>query len=503
MKKTSVKFLAILLAVIMSLASVPAFAVMPDKVFVGGKIIEESGYWLLDGNNFTAGTAENFNVAYNGNALTLRNAKISSADFGSFGGADYEVNGAIGATGSISIVLEGKNELIVDTGKTVNSCGYGVINFGGDTFVRGDGELTITLNKGTERLGFYTESNRVRLESTTVTVKSSDTRYTLAIGIGAPKVEIINSTFNVDFTNEKYAVGIYAVPSECFADIIDSTVNISINGSSTAYGINIYETVVKNSKLDVEVSDCSDVAYGTFSYIFESENSYVDAAVKNCGNTSSAIAYNNAYINGGKNQVYTGARAASISPDSAEYSAVYINSFNSVFNPPEGVFGGYFRTDNGLIKSGSKNNWNIHYDVETNTLTLKDAKLDQVFRIIGRVNIVLKGENIINGGPSAALIADLCQNFSGSGSLTLISEESYAYYCRDAVSFGDGVEVTASMNADGSNAAAFSSADALNYKWINIQGTDEPEEEPAELTFWQKLINFFKSIGEFFKGLFS
>ncbi|MBQ4626269.1 MAG: hypothetical protein IJB45_03345, partial [Clostridia bacterium] len=70
------------------------------------------------------------------------------------------------------------------------------------------------------------------------------------------------------------------------------------------------------------------------------------------------------------------------------------------------------------------------------------------------------------------------------------------------VSFGDGVVVTASMNADGSNASAFNSADALSYKWINIQGTDEPDEEPVKLTFWQKLINFFKSIGEFFRSLF-
>lgn len=502
MKKTSVKLFALLLAMIMSLVSLPAFAVTADSVFVGGKVISESGYWLLDGNTFTAGTAENFNIAYDTGVLTLRNAKISSADFGSYGGADYEVNGAIGATGDINIVLEGKNELIVDTGKTINGYGYGVINFGGDTVVRGDGELTITLKKGTERLGFYTENNRVRLDGTTVTVNSVDTRYTLAIGIGAPKVEILNSTFTVDFTNETYAVGIYAVPSGCFADIIDSTVNISIDGSNTAYGINIYETVVKNSKLDVEVSDCSNIAYGTFSYLFECENSYVDAAVK-CDGTASAIAYNSANINNGNNQVYTGAMSASITPDGAEYSAVYINSFYSVYNPAEGIYGGYYRTVNGLIKSGTKNNWNIHYDVETNTLTLKDAEFDQVFRIIGKVNIVLKGKNIINGGPSAALLADLCQNFSGSGSLTLISEESYAYYCREAVSFGDGVVVTASMNADGSNATDFRSADALSYKWINIQGTDEPEEEPAELSFWQKLINFFRSIGEFFKNLFS
>lgn len=501
MKKSLLKILAVMLAAIMSLVTLPAFAEIADSVFVGGKVISESGYWLLDGSTFTPGTAENFNVAYEGNILTLRDAKISSADFGSFGGADYEVNGAIGATGDLNIVLEGKNELIVDTGKTINSCGYGVINFVGDTNVSGNGELTITLKKGTERLGFYSENSLVKIEGTTVTVNSVDTRYTLAIGIGAPKVEIINSTFNVDFTNEKYAVGIYAVPSGCYASIIDSTVNISIDGSDTAYGINIYKITVKDSKLDAEASDCSDVAYGTFSYLFECQNSYVDAAVK-CDGTASAIAYNSANINNGSNQVYTGAMSASITPDGAEYSAVYINSFNSVYNPAEGIYGGYFRTVNGLIKSGTKNNWNIHYDVETNTLTLKDAELDQVLRIIGKVNIVLKGENIINGNPNA-MISDFSQNFSGSGSLTLISADSYAYYTKEAAVFGDGVVVTASTNADGSNASAFSSADALSYKWINIQGTDEPDEEPVKLTFWQKLINFFNSIGDFFKGLFS
>lgn len=501
MKKTSAKILAILLAIIMSFASLPAFAAAPEAVFVGGKIIKGNGYWLLDGNNFTAGTAESYNVAYNAGVLTLKDAKISSADFGTFGGADYEVNGAIGATGNLNIVLKGKNELIVNTGKTVNSCGYGVINFGGDTVVSGEGELTITLEKGTERLGFYTENNRVRLDGTAVTVKSAESKYTLAIGIGAPKVEILNSEFNVDFINEKYAVGIYAVPSGCFANITNSTVNISIDGCDAAYGINIYETVIKNSKLDVEASDCSDGAYGIFSYLFECENSYVDAAVKNCGNTASAIAYNNAYINGGNNQVYTGARTASITREGAEYSAVYINSAVSVFNPPEGRYGGYYKTVNGIIRSGTKSDWNIHFDADTNTLTLKDAQLDQVLRIIGKVNIVLKGKNVINGNPNA-LISDFSQNFSGSGSLTLVSDGSYAYYTKEAASFGDGVVVTASMNADGSNASAFNSADALSYKWINIQGTDEPDEEPVKLTFWQKLINFFKSIGEFFRSLF-
>ncbi len=503
MKKTLVKISATILAMIISLAALPAFAAESDSVFVGGKIIGENGYWVVSGNSFTAGTAENFNIAFDSGTLTLRNAKINSADFGSFGNADYTVNGAIGATDDLNIVLEGKNELVVNTGRTVNGYGYGIINFGGDTFVRGDGELTITLDKGTERLGFYTESNRVRLSDTTVKVKSSDTRYMLAIGIGAPKVEILNSTFDVDFKNEKYAVGIYAIPSGCFATISDSDVSISIKNCEAAYGINIYETSFANSNADINVSDCSTGAYGIFSYLFDCENSYVDAALSNCGNTASAIAYNNAYINGGNDHIYTGSLTASITPDGAEYSAVYINSAVSVFNPAEGRYGGYYKTVNGLIRNGSKNDWNIHYDVQTNTLTLKDAELDQVLRIIGKANIVLKGKNIINGNPNA-LISDFSQNFSGSGSLTLISNDSYAYYTKETASFGDGVTVTASTNADGSNASAFNSADALNYKWVNIQGNDEPEEEPpAKLSFWQKLINFFKSIGDFFKGLFS
>lgn len=503
MKRTSNKIFAVLLAVALSLAAIPAFAYSVEPIFVGGKVIDERGYWLLENGNFSAGTAENFNVAYDDGLLTLRNAKINSADFGSFGGADYEINAAIGATNHLSIVLEGKNELIVNTGKNAYSCGYGVINLGGDTTVSGEGELTITLEKATERLGFYTEKNRIKITDTTVNIKSSDTRYTLAIGINAPQIEIVNSNLDINFKNEKYAVGIYAVPADCYARIYSSTVDISVGGCDTAYGINIYSTDIKNSTVDIEAYDCANIGYGIFSYLFDCFNSYVDAAVKNSGREVSAIAYNRANINNGKNQIYTGSAFASITPEDAEYSAVYINSFTSVYNPMEGVYGGYFRTDNGLIRSGTKNNWNIHFDVDTNTLTLKDAKLDQVLRIIGKVNIVLKGENIINAGPSSALISDFHQNFSGSGSLTLISTDTYAYYTPEDVIFGSGVVVTASPNADGSNATSFA-GDLVNYKWINIQGTDEPEEEPpAKLTFWQKIINFFKSIADFFKGLFA
>lgn len=180
--------------------------------------------------------------------------------------------------------------------------------------------------------------------------------------------------------------------------------------------------------------------------------------------------------------------------DSAAYSAIYINAGNSIFNPYENIYGGYFRTVNGSVTPGTKSNWNIHYDQMTNTLTLKDAEFAMPLRILGSANIVLEGENKIECAQAPALQCDLNQNFSGSGSLTLICENYFAINCRETVRFGNNVTVTASSEINGSNAVEFSATDFANYKWVHIQGNDEPDSGKNELTFWQKIVEFFKNI---------
>ena len=138
----------------------------------------------------------------------------------------------------------------------------------------------------------------------------------------------------------------------------------------------------------------------------------------------------------------------------------------------------------------------VNYDIETNTLTLKDAEFAMPLRILGSANIVLEGENKIECAQAPALQCDLNQNFSGSGKLTLICADYFAINCKNTPVFGDGVTVTASTEADGSNPVAYSPIDATTYKWVEIQGNDEPDggDEEPELTFWQKIVNFFKKI---------
>ncbi len=185
--------------------------------------------------------------------------------------------------------------------------------------------------------------------------------------------------------------------------------------------------------------------------------------------------------------------------DSA-YSAIYINSGNSIFNPYENIYGGYFVTLNGSVLPGTSLNWNIHYDQMTNTLTLKDAEFAMPLRILGCANIVLEGENKVDCVQAPALQCDVNQKFSGSGSLTLICSDYFAINCRETVHFGNGVTVTASNEISGSDAFEFNSEDFADYKWVHIQGNDKPDNSGKELTLWQKIVAFFKNI---FEALFS
>ena len=54
--------------------------------------------------------------------------------------------------------------------------------------------------------------------------------------------------------------------------------------------------------------------------------------------------------------------------------------------------------------------------------------------------------------------------------------------------------MTASFEADGSNPVEYNPLDATSYKWIHIQGNDEPDNGEEELTFWQKIAEFFRNL---------
>lgn len=183
-------------------------------------------------------------------------------------------------------------------------------------------------------------------------------------------------------------------------------------------------------------------------------------------------------------------------------NVIYVNAgVNSIYNPYENIYGGYFRTVGGMAQPATQDDWNIHYDVQSETLTLKDAELIMPLRILGSADIVLLGESVINCSQAPALQSDVNQNFSGSGSLTLICDTYFAINSRVQTSFGNDVTVTASVNADGSGAEEFNPDKVTEYKWVCIQGNDEGSEEPAaKRTIWQKIADFFRGIFDFLFG---
>lgn len=508
MKSTSLirKLLAAVISLlILSSVCLPAFAqgfdALPDFVYFGGVATEESGYWLTDSNGkAVAGTAENYNIAYDAATatVTLRNAKLITADLDKYGTHDIFRSCAIATSGDTKIVLEGKNEIrVVSDSRTVKEETAAIQSLNGNVDITGGGELAIKIEKKSDCCGIFSENGSVVIYDTSVSITGTGkaSRKVYAVAIEAADVTVEDSEFSVEFKDIYYAFGILDEPENCRASIIDSDVSMKFDGCAVSYGFNIYGVMISGSDVEIRQNGGTNTTCGIFAYNFVCQTSNVEVAITDSTGSGSAIAYNNALINNDRsNQIYTGTLTAEITPDGVEYSAVYINAGNSIFNPYENIYGGYFRTSNGSVTFGTKNNWNIHYDQQTNTLTLKDAEFAMPLRIIGSANIILEGENVINCNQAPALQCSLNQNFSGSGKLILVCSDYFAINSPVATEFGDGVTVTASVNADGSNPAEFNSSDVTSYKWVCIQGNDEAPEEPVKLTFWQRLINFFRNL---------
>lgn len=506
MKNSTKKIIAVILSLLMAasvcpLAFAEEFYELPEFVYFGGVATNESGYWLTDSDGkAVSATAENYNIAYDAanSKITLKDAKLVTADFDKYGTHDIFRSCAIATSGDTEIILEGKNEIrVISDTRTVKEETAAIQSLNGNLNITGSGELDIKIENKADCCGIFSEIGDVIIYDTAVSIsgKGKASRKVTAVGIEAKEVLIEDSDFKIDFEDIYYAFGILDEPELSKAIILDSEVEMNFNGCAVSYGFNIYTVSFDGGKVNVYQSGGNNTTCGVFAFEFVCKNSYVDTVITDSTGSGSAIAYNNALINNDRiNQIYTGTLTAKITPDSVSYSAVYIYSGNSIFNPYENIYGGYFRTVNGSVTFGTKNNWNIHYDQMTNTLTLKDAEFEMPLRIMGCANIVLEGENKVECAQAPALQCDLKQNFSGSGSLTLICSDYFAINCRETPVFGDGVTVTASFEADGSNPVEYNPLDATSYKWIHIQGNDEPDNGEEELTFWQKIAEFFRNL---------
>lgn len=520
MKNIIIKAAAVMLVMIMSLLPFSAYAEsssgMPDIVFFGGVATTESGYWRITSKKeVVKGTETNYNIAYDAatQTLTLKDAELESKDFVSYDHYTFTYHCGIAAVNDININLIGENKITVyDSNYSVNgSCA--ITNWAGDTNISGDGKLEINMECNN---GVTAVFNRILMAP--VSIKDAELTFNLGGGaknsyaVYADVVEIENAVININAKDKDSAYGFQSNNSASSLKISNSDINMSFENCLNASGTEMYQTDVVDSDIDITVKNPQNRGYGIFTYIFNCSNSNVNCYVENCADkqTFSAIAYTRANINNDSMQhINTGSLKAEITPQTTYHSSVYINFGNSVFNPMEKEYGDYFKAVNGSLDRGSESDWNVFYDRSLNRLYFDSAVINQPMRALGSADVVLTGDSVINCEATFALYCDVNQKFYGDGTLTLISEPACAIMCAEGVEFDSSVIVTASTSADGSSPVEFNSEDAAYYKWIKIQPTEtlpEPE-EPAEETFFEKIINairnFFNGIADFFRNLFS
>lgn len=534
-KRFITRVVAAVLVLIMAAAAIPAYAGefddIPQVVFVSGVTITESGYWRYNFDKQLVKSSKwNYNVAYDAgtNTLTLKNATVYTTNFINYNEYRFETSCDIASTKDLNINLIGENTLKVYgvSSYSYNNGSYGILNFYGDTYVSGEGTLDIWFMGNHKNCGIAAKNGLVSIKDTQINFYAAENcSETYCYGIEAYGVEVENSTLDIDIASVSEIYGIYNKANGSYAKIKNSDVNINCLNTNyeifnagdyesvdyycdAAYGFNIYQVDIEDSTVDVNIAYSSNPVYGIFTYSFLCNNSFVNCSLEGCNGRKnvSAIAYNNANINNDSlQQISTGSIKAEITPQDTYYSSAYINFGTSVFNPLENKFRGYYKCVNGGLAKGTFDDWNVTYNQSLNRLYMKDAVLNQPMRAMGSADIVLSGDNVLNCSATFAHYYDINQKFYGSGTLTLISEPACAIMCAEGVEFDDSVIVTASTSADGSNPVEFKSEDAAYYKWIKIQPTEmppEPEtsEEPAEESFFQRIIN---SIKDFFNKIIS
>ncbi len=515
MTKIFKKLVAVVTALIMlaipPVVSADAYENLPEGVCVSGVMITESGYWRYNHDtSLVKGSKLLHDVAYDAetNTLTLKDTSIRTGKLREFAGYNFEITAAIVSMHDININLVGENEIVIGVSGTLSNYSYGIYVVDGDAVISGEGSLSFTMRNQEDRYCIYNRENAIEIRDTEISICSMDEQvvYCDLYGIFAYDIDIKNSSIKMELSDNDNMFGISNGDNEASVKIENSDIDMSFKNFKNASGINIYKTEIINSDVKINIDTVEEKGYGIFTYTFKSESSNVNCNLKNCNRLKnvSAIAYNNASINNDEmQQISTGSIMAKITPDSTWYSSIYINFARSVFNPLEKIYGGYFKVENGSLVNSDATDWNVSYDQGLNRLYMNNAKLNQPMRAVGSADIILAGENIMDCPSTFAMYCDLNQKFYGNGSLTLISGTSCAIMCAEGVEFDDSVTVTASASVDGSNPVEFKSEDAGYYKWIKIQPTqplpeEKKEEDPAEESFFQRLIN---SIKDFFEKI--
>ncbi len=519
MKKTLLRSLSVILAFVFIFCSF-SLAVSADdsgnSVIICGVTLSESGYWRINRNyELVKGNERFYDVAYDvvTNTVTLKEAELFTV-YGVYGEYNNLTHAsAIESSSDLNVKLIGENKIDILNSSPEGTYGIYVNGSDADITVYGDGSLTIDDNY------VYNDFYGIKNSHGKVTIK--DTQYNMTLdgtgrkvyAVAARNAEIINSDLNVFFNDVYIPCGIYIGYNDGVVDIIDSDVEIKGKACTSMCGIYSNDTNIKNSKVNININDWPEEPefytdgnnYGINTAYLDVENSNVASEVVNKGSSkkNGACTFSALTVNGEPVAMpygFSAARSFYINGEDVRYSAIYLNSAVSVYNPLQYENGGYFTVVDGVIDDCSSDaDWNIHYDEFTNTLTLRNANLKYMLRNMGYANIVLEGENTIVVDSGYAMGGDCPHNFSGNGTLTLISNDACYKFLNGNPEFGENVQVTASTSADGVGASEFNADNAENYKWMKITVTPEAEEE-KELNFFEKIIQFFKNL---FDSIFS
>lgn len=519
MKKTLLRSLSVILAAVLIFSSFVFSVSAQDEsnsVKVCGYTLDKSGYWRINRNHeLVEGSEKNYDIAYDvvTNTVTLKDAEIFTVYdvYGEYNNLTHA--SAIESSSDLNIKLIGENK--IDFLNTSPQGTYGIFayNMDSDITVYGDGSLTIDdYIYDDARLIYAYGKVTIKDTQINVTLKDSGVR---AYVFSAGEVEINNSDVDINFDNVYIPCGIYISYNEGVADIVNSDVKIKGTSCNSMCGIYSNDTNIKNSTVNININDWSEDPhyfpngsnYGISSAYLDVENSNVTSEVicKWTVEKNGACSFAALTVNGEPVAMPVGFSAARnfyINGKDVRYSAIYLNSAESVYNPLQHEDGGYFTVVDGDIDDCSSNaDWNICYDKNTNTLTLRNANLKYPLRNMGYANIVLEGENSIVVDSGYAMMGDCPHNFSGNGTLTLVSNDACYKFLNGNLEFDGTAVVTASTSADGADAAEYDADKSESYKWMKI--TAKPEEEEKELNFFEKIIQFFKDLFDKIFSIFS
>ncbi len=518
--KAKILSLIVAFACLVSMFSMPSYAAdeIEEQIIVAaGQGITDSGYWKIGAfGKVSAANEGNYNIAYDAqsNTLTLRNAEFENKIIGAYAGANFDMATGIVSTRDLNIKLIGENSITVETEKYQEATG--IFNVYGSTYFSGEGSLTINIDTdnaiSTAIVAGYGE---IHIDETTVNINAEDCSSQGTCGIISNKIAINKSDVNISFKNSDNSYGVFSNPTGNLLEVIDSDLNITFEGCTNANAIEIFSVTFKDSnvniKLNNQVKSWEAINHGIYTYSLLIQNSYVDVDIISLSGHgyNSVLTYAICMIDNFVdrshmqiNQYHTGMK---ITPDGFSFKANNIDlGLCSVFS--QGMYDdsamAYYDASNSA-SSTNGDNWNFRYDIETNTLYLKNLEATKNLNINGYVNISLVGENKLYCSGQPALSCNEAPVITGSGTLTLVSDSTGAIEKSGGIILGENTTAVASLSADGAAPEAYDNSKAEQYKWVQITAANEPEQNEEELNFFEKIIQFFRNLFQKIFSIFS